>query len=472
MKVIVPHCGERVRLATSPRTVEVHNEYRVFANGDCADALLQPWMVWQCSGARVDEVRCIPLLDAKLRVATERLAQEQGAIADAVYRAILASNAAYAGLAGPLAAEVHSNIRRTVAIWFKTLLTGNGPNEDDTRTVAASGRQRAQQGLPLSSVLAAVRVGSQALWRSTLAGLADDADLRDGLLYTVSPYLLEHFDAVAQTMSSAYLDEQYRRTRGQEALRRELLGLVLGAPGDTAAFQRVCEALGIDPTIPRVALVMGVGLPDVFPSRTDALLGQVVLGIARQLKMASDELVYMMHRDKLVVWVPTHRGDSVLSTERHLLGLAQGIVRSVPEVTSVGVGLSNAGASGWADSADEAFKALDAGMRSGGDGVVYPYSEIAVTDGVLRAPNVLRYLNALLERLSLEPELLTTLTTYFDQAQHRRLTAAALGIHPNTLNYRLDRVESMLGARLDEAGWIARLDVAMRLFRHSHIPPG
>lgn len=418
------------------------------------------------------KVLCIPLLDARLRAATEGLAREQGTIVDAVHQAIVTSNSDYADLPRGVGADVLGNISRTVAIWFKTLLTGCGPNEEDINAVAESGRLRAHQGMPLPSVLAAVRVGSQALWRSMLTGLADDADLRDGLLYTVSPYLLEHFDAVAQTMSSAYLDEQYRRTRGQETLRRELLGLVLRAPGDTAAFQRVCEALGIDATIPRVALVMDVALPNVFPSRTDILLGQIVIGIARQLKMASDELVYMMLKDKLVVWVPTHRGDSVLSTERQLLGLGQGIVRTVPEVTSIGLGLSNAGASGWADSADEGFKALDAGMRSRRDGLVHPYSEIAVTDGVLRAPNVLRYLNALLERLTLEPELLTTLTAYFDQAQHRRRTAAALGIHPNTLNYRLDRVEKILGARLDEASWTARLDVAIRLFRHSHIPPG
>lgn len=448
--------------------MDVHNGYRVFDNGDWVDALLKPWLAGWCKGACVAEVQGIPLLDARLRAATEGLAREQGAIVDAVHRAIVASNSDYAGLPRGVEAEVRGNIGRAVAIWFKTLLTGCGPNEDDVSAVAESGRQRARQGLSLPSVLSAVRAGSQALWRSTLAGLADDPALRDGLLYAVSPYLLEHFDAVAQTMSSAFLDEQYRRTRGREALRRELLGLVLGASGDTAAFQRVCEALGIDATIPRVALVMQLELPDAFPLQSEALLDQIVLGIARQLKMSSDELVYMMQRDKLVVWVPTQRGEFLLSTERRLLAIAQGIVRSVSEVVSLGVGMANSGASGWADSADEAFKALEAALRSGSASLVHSYSAIAVTDGVLRAPNVLRYFNALLERLSLEPDLLTTLTTYFDQAQHRRRTAEALGIHPNTLNYRLDRVESILGARLDEAGWIARLDVAIRLFRHSH----
>jgi len=50
-----------------------------------------------------------------------------------------------------------------------------------------------------------------------------------------------------------------------------------------------------------------------------------------------------------------------------------------------------------------------------------------------RADNVLRYLNSLLERLSEEPEPLSTLQTYFDQLLRRQITGSVLGIHPNTL---------------------------------------
>ena len=73
----------------------------------------------------------------------------------------------------------------------------------------------------------------------------------------------------------------------------------------------------------------------------------------------------------------------------------------------------------------------------------------------------------LFRSLSSEPELLVTLQTYFDEQQRRKTAADALGIHPNTLNHRLERIESLLGCKLDDAGWIAKLHVALRLRQRS-----
>lgn len=412
----------------------------------------------------------VPELQETLRARTEALAAEQPRIVQLVLSAVVASDASYRSLSETMTQDLRSNVVLLVAMWFKTLLAARGPNDEDLHALADCGRRRFHQGVSLTSLFGAFRVGSKVLWRATLELGGTDEEVRDGLLFTVSPYLLEHFDFMAQTMSAAYLDEQYERTRGREALRHELVCLVFSFPEDTAAFRRACEALRIDPTIPRVALALEVTVPDVLPSRAEGELDQMVVAIARQLKMASEELVRTMHRGRLVIWVPTTRGESILATDRLLQGYANALVRAVPGVSAVGVGLMNDGPAGWAESVGEAFKALEAGLRRGRDANVFLYSDVAVSDSVLRACNVLRYLNSLLERISLEPELLTTLATYFDQGQHRKLTSAALGIHPNTLNYRLERIESILGARLDEAGWISRLDVAVRLRRLSQIP--
>ncbi|MFG9101821.1 helix-turn-helix domain-containing protein, partial [Pseudomonas aeruginosa] len=51
--------------------------------------------------------------------------------------------------------------------------------------------------------------------------------------------------------------------------------------------------------------------------------------------------------------------------------------------------------------------------------------------------------------------------------RRRGHTAKRLGIHPNTLDYRLGRVEELLGARLADADWVNRLDIALRLRRYS-----
>ena len=46
---------------------------------------------------------------------------------------------------------------------------------------------------------------------------------------------------------------------------------------------------------------------------------------------------------------------------------------------------------------------------------------------------------------------------------HFRETAASLGIHPNTLRYRLDRATQLLGIELDDADVRFRLQLASRL---------
>ena len=75
----------------------------------------------------------------------------------------------------------------------------------------------------------------------------------------------------------------------------------------------------------------------------------------------------------------------------------------------------------------------------------------------------LNYLLSLIDELAGEPEIIATLETFFANRQRRKVTAAALDIHPNTLDHRLERVENITGAKLDDAAWIARLEIALKL---------
>jgi DNA-binding PucR family transcriptional regulator len=84
-------------------------------------------------------------------------------------------------------------------------------------------------------------------------------------------------------------------------------------------------------------------------------------------------------------------------------------------------------------------------------------------ESALRSGSALRYLEALINRLSHEQELLQTLSLFFEYGQHRRQASERLGIHPNTLNYRLGRIEEILGADLSDINWLAKLHVAIQL---------
>ncbi len=405
----------------------------------------------------------IPKVTGKLRERTLEFANDSSQMIDRIYAVLVASEESYARLTPAVQQDVLGSIKLSAKLWFDSILTGAPPPPDEMEVFSSSGRRRVHQGVPLSSLLRAFRLGSLELWRDYLDVASADTDLRDEMLFVVSPYLLDHFDVVAQAVAQDYLDEQYQRTRWRDALRYELCSIVFGFPDDASGFRKTAEALGLDSTAPRVAIAIDLELQGVMPSNLEGELDRLALAIASHLKTTNDELVRFMHRGRLVVWTPCARGESILDCDLRMTKSVASLVMAVPALKAVGVGLMNQGASGWSASVEEAFKALDSGLRIDKTMRTRHYSDIAVDESVRRTDNVLRYLDSMVQRLLHEPELLLTLQVYFEQMQKRKVTAGVLGIHPNTLNYRLERIETLLGAKLDEPAWIAKLHTALKL---------
>jgi carbohydrate diacid regulator len=409
----------------------------------------------------------VPQVTGKLREAAAAYARDPTVIVERAYRAIVQNDPTYAGLPPSTKNDLMESIRFSAVLWSKSMLTGQYPSEEDMETFRSLGRRRVHQGIELASLLGAYRVGSKEMWAVYLEFGSKHQDVQNELLFTVSTYLLEHFDEMVQTIATAYREEQYERSRWKEALRYELCNLILSAPGDVNEFNRVSETIGIDPTIARVAFAFNVNVSDTLPSRVETELDRVLLILARMAKVTAADLVRVMYRGRLIVWIPCFRGDSLLARDRRMGELAAGLIESIPEFKQVGVGMMGQGPSGWSGSMVEAVKALEVGDRIGeGDGV-FRYSDIALSEGARRSDNVLRYLESLIERLSHEPDLLSTLECYLEQLQKRKKAASVLGIHPNTLNYRLERIQQIAGGSLEDPAWLAKLYVAMRLRKGS-----
>ena len=107
--------------------------------------------------------------------------------------------------------------------------------------------------------------------------------------------------------------------------------------------------------------------------------------------------------------------------------------------------------------------ALNFGLQGDGARKLHLYSDIAIDESIRSNGSALRYFESLLSEILHERDLMTTLECYFHNSQHRKATAASLGIHPNTLNHRIVRIETLLGAELDAPSWIARLFIALNL---------
>jgi sugar diacid utilization regulator len=405
----------------------------------------------------------VPTLSTRLREYMLQLAGDPTEVVLRIHALLAEHEEAYARLPAAATQDVLRFIEHCARLVFNALGTTELPSPAEWDVLSEVGRRRVHQGVPLPSVLRGFRFGGQEIWKACSAFPNPSKEENDELLLSVVGFVLEFFDSMSQTISQAYLDEQYQRARWRDALRYELVSIVFQFPGDVEGFKKAAESLGIDPTAPRIALALQVNLRSEHPSRMEAELDRFVLAASRKLKIAQEDLVRVYHRGYLVIWAPVMRGESVATADRWMADAAMQLVKAVPEIHCVGLGLMNQGPAGWAMSFDEASKALEYGLRTNSTSPVHVYSDISVNESVRRTDNVLRYLNSLLERLTAEPILLAALQSYFDHKQHRKMAADALGIHPNTLNQRLERIESILGANLEDAGWIAKLHIVLRL---------
>ena len=412
----------------------------------------------------------VPAVSPRLRSRLRTLAKSQPKKAvERTYETLL-SLEGYSTLTAAARKDIFSSIAFSADLWFQCLLDGTPPTAAVMDQIAAFARRRVHQNVPLRSLLRAFRLGARELWRTCTELAEAEPALAHELLFEISPYLLDYFDAMAEHIAEAYLDEQHQQARWRGSLLQQLYDLVFHAPDDAARFRETVEALGLDATLPRIALAVDLDLRDHAPSVREDALDRFALGAARHFAVKPDALVRVWHRERLVFWLPCVRGDSMTRNDQRAAEHAGALARAEPRVRSIGIGLMNEGARGWAASVEEALKAVDFAPRgnSVGEGDhhadrVHRFSSIAIEESVRSSANVLRYLVSLVEQLAGEAGLLTTLEAWFAYGQRRRQAAEALGVHPNTLDYRLERIETLLGAKLDDAHWIARLDIALKL---------
>jgi purine catabolism regulator len=118
------------------------------------------------------------------------------------------------------------------------------------------------------------------------------------------------------------------------------------------------------------------------------------------------------------------------------------------------------------ESRGDALLALAFLDRTGGaPGRVLRFEDFELIDALLSAvdPAGLRArVDLVLEPLRDHPQLLESLAAYLDADQNVNAAAVALHVHPNSLRYRLGRVEELLGRSVRSPTTLADLHIALR----------
>jgi len=393
------------------------------------------------------------------------------ALAESVGQSIFWTIADYGHAADPgLREEQRRAAAMNARIWHRALLVGRPPLDSELALVAEHSRRRVHQGISLSGLLRAYRIGSRTLWMEMLKEAHNDGALQQELLVSISPYYMHYFDLISQAMAQAWTAEQFHQDRWRDRLRHELWMVVSVRPDDVEAFRRHAGQLGLDPT----AAVCAVALqPATLPASTanvERMIDTIVMQVARAAGIGLESFMRAMHHDQLVIWLPANHCELLIDHSRRVDALATELSQRIPRLVRVGVGLPASGPRGWSVSAEQALRVQDFPAPAGNYPTVGCYSDVVLDDLVTSSDTVKRYFDALIERLAVEPHLLETLTKYFELKQHRKAVAGALNVHPNTLDHRLERIEQVLGAKLNDMGWMTKLHTALRVTRAGRMP--
>ncbi|MGH9299595.1 MAG: PucR family transcriptional regulator [Acidimicrobiales bacterium] len=315
---------------------------------------------------------------------------------------------------------------------------------------ADTARHRAEQGIPLASVLHAFRLGFMVLWEGMVARATDESPELLRELGTSATGLWQAIDAHSEAVTAAYRDtlvdiarrdEQYR-TLLLDALFEGRLGEWTGLGGSPAALDLPAHGpyvavsaetgeIGAE-KLPRVGQLLRLnGVRSTWRLRSGEHVGIIAWGPLRDQSEAWLRQLLLTDAAGPIGLSPCY--DELAGTNRALgiATLARACMPSgVPAVTTID---------------DDPVAALV---------VVSPDLAGFVSDGLLRP---------LLELASEERStLLSTLSTWFARAGSSGATADHLGCHRNTVRNRLRRVEDLTGRSLEDPTSTSELFLALR----------
>jgi len=341
--------------------------------------------------------------------------------------------------------DLRASVRANVDYILENL---TGTAQANLSAPHATGRTRAAQGAPLAEMLTAYRVGVAEVWSALAAAArgvtsvpaADVIDLASALFAVQNTY--------SDAALAAYRDEAREILRAQERERAAMVEVILAGSAAKGTLWEVANALrlpldgaflvvaaeaepGHDP-LPRAESALAVlDVRSVW--RLDAEVSLGVLSLPDRARNGAVLAVLNKHATRRI-------GASPVFAELHQAGWALQLAR-------LALG-SHAGSTGVAQFRDSPIDILVAAA---------PDAAVATARAVLG------------DLLALPPDELDLLLGTFEAWVRASGSATAAGAvlfcHPNTVRYRLRRIEAGTGRTLSHPGDVAELVTAVRAWR-------
>lgn len=348
-----------------------------------------------------------------------------------------------------LVADARSVSVAVVGLWLDVMVSGEGLSDDDIAPVTEGSRRRAVQGVGLEPLLRAYRVGIRVMWTQLIASSAWKRSSLDGAMGQLATGALAFADRLTTAVAAAYLDEVAHLTREREHRRSSLLNVILAGP--TAEQHRALADLAEPHCVIVVQVEEGTTL-----ARLESL--------GAMLERQAGARLWTVRHSSLVAVIFGTQPRTVLK-ER---------LASLPDdgrVLAIGVGNRATSTAETRVSYAEAAEALNAGPTLGTTtSRIYDYSALAPVLALLRdRAAALRFADTALEPFGdilSRRWALPTLEAYLSRGGRTGQMAEALGLHPNTVKYRMGELAAYLPPDALDGDQAATLLLAIRVHQY------
>ena len=327
-------------------------------------------------------------------------------------------------------------------------------------------QEGAQRGTPLTTLMRSYRLGHAAAWEritAMIAARAGDAEQRAVATDLCSAWLFAYVDSALCLAEDFYSAERERWMRSTAATRAETIKtIVSGEPIDAALAGR---RLGYELDRQHIAVIAWLQAHDEGQDTHGVL--EAAVAVVRERLGAPRALIHPLGTLSTAAWIGTH--DTVPSGRLDELRFD---TQTAPGVL-IAIGESGHGIGGFRRSHTEAVEARRVAELAGRPpGTITRYSRVALaamaTADLEQARTfVQRELRGLAGDDDLTARLAATLRTYLDEHASRSRTAKRLGIHENTVSYRIKQAEEILGRSVDQR--TLELRVALALAQHVRV---
>lgn len=394
---------------------------------------------------------------AALSALLDDLEARQEDLADRMLERYLSGIPSYRSMPDETLRQVRDVNLRNVKGFIRAIRSGRGPNAEELRFIRGSAERRAREGVPLSALLAAYRVGAQLAWAEALSMVGDEPSrLRAGL--DLATGLIHWVDEVSGAVAQSYLEEYERLSSDREAARRDFIdGAISGSLTIDEVLARA-EALGLDPAGPFVIalIALGEGQADDGSLRSAQ---HRLRSMSEDIPQAARSLA-VIRGSELVIVRPVREGEAEFAAG--LRTFVQQTADQFPVPIYAGIGRVRESLVELAGSYREAQIALTA-ARGGSSAPVAVYGEVLIEELILRERGVSRRLaQAILDPLNGHPDLMATLIEYLRCGPSLPAVARVLFLHPNTVAYRLARIRELTGRDPKTPSGVAELYLALR----------